>query len=115
MTEPGPAEPLEMITIIVQRGMGNAVAKAAIDAGAQATTIFFARGTGIRERLKFFGIAIHPEKEVVFTVVPRAAADGVYDAMAKAGKLNQPGMGFIFSQAVRRATGWLSENLDTVT
>lgn len=115
MTQPAPAEPLEMITIIVQRGMGNTVAKAAIDAGAQATTISFARGTGIRERLKFFGIAIHPEKEVIFTVVPQSVSDKVYDAMAKAGKLHEPGMGFIFTQDIRRATGWISEDLKTVT
>ena len=115
MAQPASTEPLEMITIIVQRGMGNTVAKAAIDAGAQAATIFFARGTGVRERLKFFGIAIHPEKEVLFTVVPQSISDKVYDAMAKAGRLHEPGMGFIFTQDIRRATGWISEDLKTVT
>ncbi|MBI4530634.1 MAG: P-II family nitrogen regulator [Candidatus Latescibacteria bacterium] len=114
MPQSAPTEPLEMITIIVQRGMGNAVAKAAIEAGAQASTIYFARGTGIRERLKFFGIAIHPEKEVIFTIVPQSIADNVYNAMAKTGKLNEPGMGFIFAQDVRKATGWISEDLKTV-
>lgn len=108
-------EPLDLITIIVQRGRGDAVAKAAIAAGAQAATIFFARGTGVRERMKFFGVAIQPEKEVLFTVVPRSLADAVYDALVAAGRLHEPGMGFIFVHEVRRATGWLTEDLKEAT
>lgn len=108
-------EPLDLITIIVQRGRGDEMAKAAIAAGAQAATISFARGTGVRERMKFFGVAIQPEKEVIFTVVPRSLADTVYDALVEAGRLHEPGMGFIYVHEVRRATGWLTADLKEAT
>lgn len=115
MAEATAREPLDLITIIVQRGRGDAIAKAAIGAGAQAATIFFARGTGVRERMKFFGVAIQPEKEVLFTIVPRSIADAVYDALVQEGRLHEPGMGFIFVHEVRRATGWLSADLKEAT
>jgi len=108
-------EPLQVITAVVPHGRGNDVARAAVEAGAQAVTITHGRGTGVRERLKFLGVAIHPEKEVLFTVVPAGIADRVFDAVFKAGRIGEPGMGFIFVQEVRRASGWLSKDLKTVT
>jgi len=106
---------LEVITAVVPYGRGNAVAKAAVEAGAQAVTIFHGRGTGVREKLKFLGVAIHPEKEILFTVVPADITDRVFEAVFKAGRIGEPGMGFVFVQEVRRASGWLSEDLKSVT
>jgi len=115
MSQTRPSEPLEVITAIVQHGMGNAAAKAAVEAGAQAVTITHGRGMGVREKLRFLGVAIHPEKEIIFTIVPAHLTDRVFEAMFKAGRIGEPGMGFIFVQEVKRASGWLSEDLKSVT
>jgi len=115
MSQTRPTEPLEVITAVVHHGMGNAAAQAAVEAGAQAVTITHGRGMGVREKLKFLGVAIHPEKEIIFTVVPAHLTDHVFEAVFKAGRIGEPGMGFIFVQEVKRASGWLSEDLKSVT
>ncbi len=100
-------ENLVQITCIVERGKADAVVKAAMAAGAPAATISFARGTGIRERLGLLKIAISPEKEVIYIVAPHATADGIFDAMAKAGEIELPGKGFIYMVPVLRALTYL--------
>lgn len=51
-----------LITGIVQRGKAEKVVKAAMEAGAQGATVFYARGTGVRQKLGFVGKLIQPEK-----------------------------------------------------
>ena len=62
MAETVAQEPLEMITAIVGRGKAQKVAHAAVEAGAHAVSIHFARGLGGGEHLHFFGTTIHSEK-----------------------------------------------------
>ncbi len=106
---PGQQTNLQLITCTVQRGKADEVVKAAMKAGAPAATIHFARGTGIRERLGLLRIVISPEKEVVQIVVFDQDVDAVFDSMVEAGKLDTPGMGFIFTTPVNRATIPFSE------
>jgi len=61
----------KMIMAIVQRGRADQAVKGALRSGAQAATVFFGRGMGVRERLGFLGLAIQPEKEVIVIVAPR--------------------------------------------
>ena len=96
---------LDVITVIVQRGKTDPIVKAMMKAGAGGATIYFGRGTGVRERLGLLGIAIQPEKEIIVTVTPKAITDAVFDAMVKAGKLDHPGMGFAYTQDVGRVVG----------
>jgi len=96
---------LKIITCIVERGSAETVVDAAKKAGAKAATIFFARGTGIREKLGLLGIAIQPEKEIIEIAVADVIADAVFDAMVDAGKLHLPGKGFIYmTQALKALT-----------
>ncbi|MDP8262563.1 MAG: P-II family nitrogen regulator [Candidatus Ancaeobacter aquaticus] len=99
----------ELITVVIQRGYADKVIDAAIKSGAQAATTFYARGTGVREKLGFLGVAIAPEKEVFFIVIEKEKTGQVFDAIIKAGKLDQPGNGFVFVQEVARAYGFLEE------
>lgn len=94
---------LKLITCIVQRGKADNIVKAAMTAGAPAATIYFARGTGIRERLGLLKIFISPEKEVVEMVIPNEVADKVLDAVVEAGELDIPGMGFAYMTSVDKA------------
>jgi nitrogen regulatory protein PII len=98
---------LVVITCIVQRGRADDVMKAANKAGATGATIYFARGTGVREKLGLLGIAISAEKEVISICVPATKAQPIFDAMVKAGKLNTPGMGFIYQTQVDKAVTYI--------
>jgi nitrogen regulatory protein P-II 1 len=98
---------LVVITCIVERGEGDSIVDAAKKAGATAATIFFARGTGIREKLGLLGIAIQPEKEIIEIVIDKEHADGVFDAMADAGQLHLPGKGFIYMTECMKALTYL--------
>ena len=100
-----PTSPLHLITCVVQRGKGDTIAKAAIAAGAGAATIYFARGTGIRERLGLLGLAIVPEKEVILVICKEEESDRIFDAVTKAGKLDVPGMGIAFITPIVKIMG----------
>jgi len=85
-----------LITCVVERGRADDVMDAARKAGAPAATIFYARGTGVRERLGLLGIAIQAEKEVLQIVIPKKEADRIFDAVAEAAQVSLPGKGFIY-------------------
>ena len=103
---------LQQITCILQRGNADKVVNAAIAAGAPAATIIFGRGTGIRQRLGLLKIAISPEKEVIEVIVTDKQEDAVFDAMVKAGNLDVPGMGIIYTTTVLKALVYQSKKED---
>jgi len=92
-----------LITCIVQRGMADAVVGAAQDAGAAGATIYFARGAGVRERLGILGLAVEAEKEVINIIVAADHVDRIFERMYVAGKLDTPGMGFIYVTPLEKA------------
>jgi nitrogen regulatory protein P-II 1 len=85
-----------LITCIVQRGIGDGIVAAAIDAGAQGATIYHAHGSGVRERLGVLGLAVEVEKEVINIVVANDQSDRVFEKIYFAGQLDTPGMGLIY-------------------
>lgn len=86
-----------LITCIVQRGVADAVVQAALRVGAQGATIFYARGTGIRQRhLGVLGVTVNAEKEVIYIVAPSEQADLIFERAYVAAKLDTPGMGMIY-------------------
>jgi nitrogen regulatory protein PII len=87
----------ELIVTIVKRGRSDAVLTASLAAGAKGGTVIFGRGTGIHERQKLFGIAVEPEKEIVFTVVDADQTDTVIDAIVKAQNLTNHAQAFFSS------------------
>lgn len=101
-------EPTKLITAVVQRGKADDVTQAAIAAGAQAATIAFGRGQGVRERLGLLGLAIQPEKEIISIVIEESLLDQVMAAMVRTGHLDQPGIGFLYVTPVERTIGLLA-------
>ena len=92
-----------LITCIVQRGIADTIVKAAREAGAQGATVYFAKGTGVRERLGLLGVAVEVEKEIINVVVAADQVDYVFDRMFLAGKLDTPGMGFMYCSKLDKA------------
>lgn len=92
-----------LITVIVQRGNAETVVQAAQEAGAQGTTIFYARGTGVRQRsLGVLGITVNAEKEVIYIVAPADQADHIFERVFVAAQLDTPGMGMIYMSALEK-------------
>lgn len=87
---------MKAIFCIIQRNMAEGVAFAAMRAGSPGPTITYGRGHGVRDKLGLLRIAISPEKELIRVVVDHYDADVVFEAMVSQGKLDTPGMGFIY-------------------
>jgi nitrogen regulatory protein PII len=78
------------------RGAAEPIARAAIKAGAQGATITYVRGYGLRDRLGLLRITKKHEKELITVVVDEFDLEAVFQAMAQAGRVEQPGRGFIY-------------------
>ncbi|MBI4665309.1 MAG: P-II family nitrogen regulator [Nitrospinae bacterium] len=96
-----------LITCIVQKGMADEVTRAAMEAGAQGSTVYYARGHGMRERLGVLGVAVDAEKEVINIVVSTEQANRVFEKMCVAGKLSTPGMGFMYMTHLDKAATYV--------
>lgn len=102
---------LSLITCIVQRGMADDIVKAAQEAGVQGATIYFARGSGVRERLGVLGLAVDVEKEVINIIVASDQVDRIFECMYIAGKLDTPGMGFIYVTPLEKAGTFIPKEI----
>lgn len=58
----------ELIITISNHGFGDDIMKSAKKAGAKGGTIIHGRGTVSEEAVKFFGLTIQPEKELLLIV-----------------------------------------------
>ena len=101
-----------LVTCIVQKGLADAMVDAAREAGAQGATVYYARGSGIRERLGILGIAVEVEKEVINIVVASDQVDRVFERMYLAGHLDTPGMGFIYVTPLDKAATYIPREVE---
>lgn len=95
----------ELIITVVNRGFADNVMDAAKAAGAQGGTVLYARGTGVHEAQKFFGITIEPEKEVVLILVGTEERNRIMKAICKGAGLSTEGNGISFSLPVDDVMG----------
>lgn len=101
-----------LITVIVQRGLAERVVDAAREAGAQGATIFYARGTGARQRhLGVLSLTVNAEKEVVCIVVPADQADHVFETIYAAAQLDTPGMGMMYTTALEKMATYVPREI----
>ncbi len=96
-----------LITCIVQRGLADEIVHVAQEAGAQGATVYYARGEGVRERLGVLGLAVEVEKEVINIIVAVDQVDRIFESMYLAGKLDTPGMGFIYVTPLEKAATYI--------
>ncbi len=89
--------PHVLITVIVNRGYADDVMAVARKAGATGGTIINAQGTGTEEDVKFFGISLVPEKEMLFIVAAREKAQAIVAAVNTVPNLCKPGGGIVFT------------------
>ncbi|NWF67220.1 MAG: P-II family nitrogen regulator [Campylobacterales bacterium] len=102
---------VELITCIVQKGNADKIVKAAYEAGAQGATIYYANGSGVKEKLGIIGVAVDSEKEIINIVVSEEQSNRVFDAMYLEGKLDTPGMGFIYVTKLEKAGTYIPHEI----
>lgn len=90
----------KLINVIVNSGYGDDVMAAARKAGARGGTILGARGTGTEEDVKFFGITLVPEKEMLMIVAEEGKVKGIVEEITRVSTLNEPGGGIVYNQNV---------------
>lgn len=94
----------EMIFVIVNSGFADDVMAAARKAGANGGTVLNARGTGKQEDIKFFGITIVPEKEILLIVSEKDKSAAILDAIKALDCFATPGSGIVFTSDVDNFT-----------
>ena len=87
----------KLITVIVNTGCAEDVMAVARRAGARGGTILTARGTGTEEDVKFFGISLVPEKDMLLIVAAGNVAPAILEAVAAMPALREPGGGIVYS------------------
>ena len=100
---------VSMITAVVQRGAADALVRAAREAGSEGATIYFGRGSGVRERLGILGLAVEAEKEIINILVANDQVDRVFEKIFVAGKLDTPGMGILFVTPLEKAATYIPD------
>jgi hypothetical protein len=95
--------PLTGICCIIKRGLGDLIARIALDTGICVPVIHFGTGTGIRDKMGLLRITIPAEKEIVQAFAPAHEAGAIMEMMIDAGRLDQPGNGFIHTFPIDRA------------
>lgn len=86
-----------MICAIVNWGCADDLMAIARKAGATGGTILKARGTASEEDVKFLGIPLFPEKEILLVVTERSKSPAILEALEQSDCLLQPGGGIAFS------------------
>jgi len=95
----------DLILTVVNRGFADVVMDAAKSQGAHGGTVLYARGAGIHEAEKFFGISIQPEKEVVLILVKNEQRKLIMQAIYKKAGFDKEGRGLSFSLPVDDVCG----------
>ncbi len=95
----------ELLITIANAGHTDTIMDAARSANAPGGTVVHAKGTGMEQAKKFFGISLAEEKEMIFIVVRSPEKNGIMKAiMEKAGPDTKSG-GIIFSLPVTSTAG----------
>jgi len=89
-----------LITCILTRGHADEVMTVARQAGARGGTILNARGTAAENDVKFFGISLVPEKEMLLIAVHNDNAQTILEAVCALPVFSEPGGGIVYTTLV---------------
>ena len=105
---------MKAIFAIVERGKAESIVDEAKKAGAEGATIVYGRGTGEKEFQKFFNLHIESSREIILIVTDKDKVEPIQDAIIKAGHLDKPGTGIVFTVSIDNLYGLQHrEDIDT--
>ena len=91
-----------LITAIINHGQADEVMAVSRQNGARGGTVLDARGTGTEDDVKFFGISLAPEKEMLLIVAEREHSNDILQALGDLPLFSEPGGGIVFTMNVER-------------
>jgi len=89
-----------LITCIITHGQGGEIMNVARQAGARGGTILNARGTGTEDDVKFFGISLAPEKEMLLIATNNDHVQAILESVCKMPIFSEPGGGIVYTTPV---------------
>jgi len=95
----------QLIVTIVTRERTEKVLEAIKKEGATKSTVLPGRGISDNNPVLLFDIEIEPPREIIFTLVPKHKANQVFAAIRKAGRLEKPLHGLVFTLDVDKMAG----------
>ena len=95
----------EVIFAIVNAGFADEAMAVARDQGARGGTSLNARGVAREQAAAFFGITIHPEKEILMLVVEKAVRNNILNALYTHMGMDKKAQGIVFSLPVSDVAG----------
>lgn len=99
----------DLIMAVLNQGYSDDLMEAAKKAGATGGTILNARHIGAEKAVKFFGISIQAEKEVVWVLAARENKKAIMQGMSQACGAKTDAQGVVFSLPVDHVEGLFSE------
>ena len=95
----------EVIFAIVNAGFADEAMAVAREQGARGGTILNARGVAREQEAAFFGITIHPEKEILMLVVEKNVRNSILNALYTQMGMDKKAQGIVFSLPVSDVAG----------
>lgn len=101
----------ELIICIVNQGYEDMVIQTANTIGLTGGTFLGAHGVSKLDAERFFGLSIHPEKQIVLMVVPKDKKDDILEALYDDVGITKDAQGIAFSIPVDDMSENLKEQL----
>ena len=98
------------LTCLIDRGQGEILTTAAMQAGAPGVTICYAREIGSEQKTGKSGRVIRVEKEIVQLIVAEDKAETIADAMLATDIFAQPDTGYMYMFPVNKALTYLGQS-----
>lgn len=95
----------EMIVAVANQGYIEPIMEAARSAGAGGGTVLHAKGTGMDEMGKFFGMSLAAEKEMILIVASKAQKNDIMRVIMEQAGLESKAKTFLFSIPVSDVVG----------
>jgi hypothetical protein len=95
----------DLIVIVVNQGFSDELMAVARDAGATGGTIVNARGLVHKGPVKFFGISVQDEKEIITILATRDKKVAIMSAVSKGFGIASKAKGIVFSVPADNVTG----------
>jgi len=94
-----------LVVSVINQGFSEVLMDAAREAGARGGTIVHARHSDIGDKVKFFGVTLQAEKEIVAVLIPRGQKRTLMQAISKKCGLGTEAHGIVISLPVESCAG----------
>lgn len=101
-----PSEQFHLIVSIVNTGFFEQVMEVANKSGAAGGTMIHARGLGSQDAIKYLGITIQPEKDIVLILAPESKKKTIMESITQELGLKAESHGFCFSLPANNVSGF---------